>query len=245
MARPCLPMPTAGNRYAILPPYDCASNRSTFTATNKESYVEIETILKLATAIVGMISAAKIIFELSSGSKLKLREEYRFAKEFLKDLSQEPKLHPLAIEKGYYAIAGTSAIKSKEIEYILSLENPDRCLKDYVLSRGYLEHISLHENTKIDFKARYKEKWPRTWRKGVQITLYFIFGTTAVLPLLIHKQLDFQIKQAIIFSIITIPTFGLIAFESLRSFIKICRAEALVKSQSKHSKLILIKESSA
>jgi len=76
--------------------------------------VEVETIFKLVTTTLGIFGAARIIYEFSTGSKNKLREEYRFAKEFLRDIAQDPKLHPLAIEKGYYAIAGATSIKSKE-----------------------------------------------------------------------------------------------------------------------------------
>ncbi|MEI8613671.1 hypothetical protein P4S54_08215 [Shewanella sp. PP-He15 brown] len=207
--------------------------------------METETIIKIITVIFGIIGAAKIIFDLSTGSKVKLRDEYRFAKEFLKDLTQEPKLHPLAIEKGYYAIAGTASIKSKEIEYILSLENPDRCLKDYTLSRKYLEHLGDNENTKIDFANKYKNPWPRAWRKAAYIITYVLGGFAAMSPFLLQQFLSAETKQVLVFSAITIPTFGVFAFDSLRSFIKISRAESLVKNQNKHTKLILVERSTA
>lgn len=207
--------------------------------------MDIETTVKLITVIFGIIGAAKIIFDLSSGSKAKLRDEYRFAKEFLKDLAQEPKLHPMAIEKGYYAIAGTTAIKSREIEYILSLENPDKCLKDYTLSRKYLEHLGSNENTKVDFADKYKKSWARTWRKGIHLSVYFIAALAAMSPFLLQQLLNAETKQVLVFSAITIPTFGFFAFDSLRSFIKIYRAEALVKNQNKHTKLIVVERRSA
>jgi hypothetical protein len=207
--------------------------------------VEVETIVKIITVIFGIIGAAKVIFDLSAGSKVKLRDEYRFAKEFLRDLTQEPKLHPLAIEKGYYAVAGTASIKSKEIEYILSLENPDRCLKDYTLSRKYLEHLGENESTKIDFANKYKKPWARNWRKAAYIIIYVLGGFAAMSPFLLQQFLNSETKQVLIFSAITIPTFGFFAFDSLRSFIKIYRAESLVKNQNKHTKLILVERRSA
>ena len=79
--------------------------------------MDVEIIFKVVTAIGGIIGVGKVIYELSSGSKLRLREEYRFAKEFLKDVQQEKGIHPLIKEKGYHAIAGTDSIKSEEIEY--------------------------------------------------------------------------------------------------------------------------------
>jgi hypothetical protein len=40
-------------------------------------------------------------------------------------------------------------------------------------------------------------------------------------------------------STVTLPGFGLFAFQSLRSFIKIQRDEALVNKQKKHTTLII------
>ncbi|MCI0919425.1 hypothetical protein JNA64_19890 [Pseudomonas stutzeri] len=206
--------------------------------------MEIETIFKLVTAALGIFGVAKIIYEFSTGSKNKLREEYRFAKEFLRDIAQEPKLHPLAIEKGYYAIAGTTSIKSKEIEYVLSLENPDTCLKDYTLSRQYLEHISQNGNFKIEFSQKYKSNFSRNWRKTVHVLVYFFGSFIALSPLLLFKPLGLNINQFMGLAIITMPVFGFFAFDSLKSFIKIKRGEKLVSSQSKHTKLIIVKNQS-
>lgn len=206
--------------------------------------MEIETIFKLVTAALGIFGVARIIYDFSTGSKNKLREEYRFAKEFLRDLSQEPRLHPLAIEKGYYAIAGTTSIKSKEIEYVLSLENPDTCLKDYALSRQYLEHIDKNGNFKIEFSKKYRSHFSRNWRKTVHVLVYFFGAFIALSPFLLFKPLDLNIKQFIGLTVITMPVFGLFAIDSLRSFIKIKRGEKLVNSQNTHTKLILVKNQS-
>ena len=97
--------------------------------------MESEIIIKIILAIVGIMGAAKIIYELILGSKSKLREEYRFSKEFLNDLSQNKNLHPFVIEKGYQAIAGTSTVNGEEISYLLSLEKPVECINDYVLAK--------------------------------------------------------------------------------------------------------------
>jgi hypothetical protein len=197
-------------------------------------------IFKIVTALLGIIGVAKIIYEVSSGSKLRLREEYRFAKEFLKDLQQDKDIHPLTIEKGYYAIAGTNSINSKEIEYILTLENPDRCLKDYALSRQYLEHLKTSGNLQIDFAKKYKSNWSRRWRKTLHVAIYFLGSCIAVSPFILFKPLALESKQFLALIAITLPTFGFFAAESLRSFIKIHRGELLVKNQNKHTKRILI-----
>lgn len=78
---------------------------------------------KIVPTIVGVVGIGRIIYELISGVKTKLREEYKFAKEFL-DQEDISKLHPFTQEKGFQAIAGSTQVTQKEIEYILSLSNP-------------------------------------------------------------------------------------------------------------------------
>jgi hypothetical protein len=200
--------------------------------------MDIETIIKLITAIIAILGATKIIYEFSAGSKLRLREEYRFAKEFLKDVDQEPKLHHLAIERGYYAIAGTSAIKASEIFHLISLASPDKSLKDYVLSRKYVE---LNErNHKIEFRKKYKNRWSRNWRKGLCLTVYFLGSFLAISPFMLTQPFNLEPKF-MLSAFATIPCFGFFAFDSLRGFIKIMRGEALVKEQEKYTPLIIVK----
>lgn len=207
--------------------------------------MEFEIILKSAMALAAIFGIAKIIHDFSAANKNKLREEYKFAKDFLRDIAQEPKPHPFAVEKGFFAIAGTTAIKSKEIEYILSLENAHTCLNDYVTSRTYLEHIDRNGSLKIQFANKYKSALSRKWRKAAHVLAYAIFAFIALSPFVLFKPLALSLNQFLAVSAFTIPVLGYLAISSLLSFIKIKRAEALVASQSRHTKLILVKEKSA
>lgn len=101
--------------------------------------MNFETIIKIIGLIAAIIGAAKIIYEITTGRKSHLREDYKFAKEFLEDLKNNPNLHPFAVEKGYHAIAGSEIIDSEEISYILLLKNPGKSLRDYILSKKYLQ----------------------------------------------------------------------------------------------------------
>ncbi len=67
----------------------------------------------------------------------RLREEYRFAREFLTDLMSPAGMHPFVRRKGYQAIAGDTRLSAAEIEYLLNLDDGARALKDYVLGRKY------------------------------------------------------------------------------------------------------------
>ncbi|SPO55668.1 conserved protein of unknown function [Pseudomonas sp. JV551A1] len=70
----------------------------------------MENLVKAVSIIGAILAGAKIIFEFTIGKLSRLREEYRFAKEFLHDLQEtdaSKKLHPMAVERGYRALAGT------------------------------------------------------------------------------------------------------------------------------------------
>jgi len=200
--------------------------------------MEIGNIVKIIMAIGAMIGVAKIIYELSSSSKLKLREEYKFAKEFLADLEDEAPPHNLAIERGYYALAGTSSVPVSDIKYLISLSNPDKSLKDYVLSRKYVElNKKVH---KVDFRSKYKKKFSRVWRKSLYVCIYVLASLLAMSPLLLAAPFNLPPKFMLL-ALVTIPGCGFFAFDALRSCMKIMRGEALVKEQERHIPIIIVK----
>jgi len=200
--------------------------------------MEIGNIVKIIMAIGAMIGVAKIIYELSSSSKLKLREEYKFAKEFLADLDEETPPHHLAVERGYYALAGTSSIQVSDIKYLISLSNPDKSLKDYALSRKYV--VLNKTPQKIDFRLKYQRKFSRAWRKTFYILIYVLASLLAMSPLLLAAPFNLGPKFMLL-ALVTIPGCGFFAFDALRSCMKIMRGETLVKEQEKHVPLIIVK----
>lgn len=201
--------------------------------------MELGYIIKIIVALGTMAGVAKVVYELSVGGKLRLREEYRFAKEFLKDLEATPKLHHLAEERGYYALAGTSSMKVSEIKYLVSLTDADRRLKDYVLARRY---VVLNERTnKIDFRDKYKAVWSRTWRKVIHIITYMIGSFLSFSPLLVIQPLGLPPKYMLLV-FITLPCFGFFAVDFMRSFVKISRGEVLIKEQQEHIPRIYVEK---
>ncbi|WP_095129527.1 hypothetical protein [Pseudomonas sp. Irchel s3h14] len=201
--------------------------------------MELGYIIKIIVALGTMAGAAKVVYELSVGGKLRLREEYRFAKEFLKDLETTPKLHHLAEERGYYALAGTSSMKASEIKYLVSLRDADRRLKDYVLARRY---VVLKEGTnKIGFRDKYRSVWSRTWRKVIHIITYMIGSFLSFSPLLVIQPFGLPPKYMLLV-FITLPCFGFFAVDFMRSFVKISRGEVLVKEQQEHAPRIYVEK---
>lgn len=198
--------------------------------------MSFELAVKLITALVGILGVGKIIYEYTSGLQSKLREEYKFAKEFLGQEKLE-ELHPFAREKGYQAIAGSSIFTQKEIEYILSLSNPAQRLKDYKKAKLLFEKMETEGKFKLTYRKKYNSAWMLKWRKGFYIFSYSTLAFLAVSPMIFTNWFG---EQGILFLIITLPSFGFYAYISLNEFSKIISAERLVKNQTFHTSNILL-----
>lgn len=195
--------------------------------------MEVETVIKIISAIVAIFSIGKIIYDITTGKKSRLREDYKFAKEFLEDLNNNPKLHPFAVERGYQALAGSTSISSEKIAYLLSLKNPGKCLNDYMLSKKYLQLISINGDPCLTFAKKYSSSWSRLWRKVIYFLLYVFCAVIAIIPtLFLPKYLSFLFT--------TTPVFSYWAVFSLISYIEIDRGEKLVNHQQIHTHMILI-----
>ena len=199
--------------------------------------MEIQTIAKFIGALVAIFGIWKVLYEFKTGRKAHLRAEYEFSKKFLNEVATQD-IHPYPLEKGYQAIAGTNTVKSNEVEYILSLENPVQCLRDFVLSKELLEEIDTKGNLKLRFKSKYKNKWSRRWRKAMYLTFYFIFALIALSPLLLNGFLttNLNIVVQLLFSI---PFGGLYAWAALNAYSKIQRCEHLLKNQNRHTQRVI------
>lgn len=203
--------------------------------------MEIDTILKSAAALTGVVGAAKIIYELSIGGRGRLREEYRFAKEFMDALEENPRIHPFLKEKGYQAVAGDRSLAASEIEYLLSLQKPDRAVRDYVLGRHYLEHLQSAGNLQLSFRGKYKNSWSRKWRKGIYFLVYLVLAILAILPMLTPTLFGSEPSQVVVALSFCLVGFGPFAWMAVTAAARIHRAEYIVKHQSKHTQRILMK----
>ncbi len=207
--------------------------------------MDAEIILKFLAALVGLIGAAKIFYDFSTGRRSRMRDEYKFAKDFFLDLNSTSPMHPFLREKGYQAIAGTSLISGEIIEYLLTLTRPDRAMRDYVLGEHYLEHISRSGDLKIEFKEKYKENWTRKIRLYGYSGLYLIFALLALSPLILGKFLNLPLSTMLSSFLICSAVFGPYAWLSLRASVKMYRAQMLVSHQDKHTRRIMVSVKSA
>lgn len=216
-----------------------------FTHTERSNeLMDVETIVKLVGAIVAILGIWKILYEFKTGRKAHLRAEYEFAKKFLSEIDSQ-NIHPFPLEKGYQAIAGTNTVKASEVEYILTLEDPVQCLKDYVLSKQLMDKMDTTGDLKLSFRKKYSKRWSRRWRKVMYISFYFAFAIIAFCPLLIQSHFNTSLSNMAIQLIFSIPLGGLYAWGALNAYSKIIRGEHLIENQSKHTQRVIVATSNS
>jgi hypothetical protein len=202
--------------------------------------MDVLTIVKIIGTIGAIITLWYKIYEFRFYKKSRLRDEYKFSKSFLSDIN-ECELHPYSLEIGYQAIVGTEAVKPNEIEYILSLENPVQCLRDYILSKQLLEKLETKGDLSLRFKKKYVKSRARNWRKVMYFFLYMIFAFIALSPFIVSTYINLEFSKIFAMFIISLPFGGLYAWIALNAHSKIIRAEHLVANQTQHTQRVVIK----
>lgn len=204
--------------------------------------VNFEIFYKLGAFVVGVVGMGKVVYEFSVSKKSRMRDEYRFAKEFIDDLSKNEDMHPFLREAGYRAIIGDDQISADEIEYLLKLKDSYRTLRDYVIGRMYLDHQQHANDQKIVYRSKYSSSWSRNWRKCIFFFLYILFSVLAFGPFLLGRLVFKDSTDILLASALTIPVFEAYAWLSLSAVARIRIAERLVENQSKYIKGIVLDE---
>lgn len=200
--------------------------------------MDIDLITKTGALILGAISTLKLAYDWLYGRQGRLRDEYKFAKEFLKDLGENRQMHPFVKQKGFQAIAGDARLSSSEIEYLLTLNDSARALRDYVLGRPYLQHYATAQANQVTFQEKYQPKLTRLWRKIWYLGLYFVFFAGVFSPLFLPAFKALQASQALVLFAFTFSLLVPPGFLALRAGVRIARAENLVVNQQKYSEEI-------
>lgn len=201
-------------------------------------------LLRSVPFVAGLVGIWALKNDISMKKRSHLRDEYRFAKEFLSDFSLIKEIHHYLLEKGYQAIAGDNKLNSSEVEYLISLEKQDGSLEDYVLGKEYLFYSPLSGSMQIAFKDKFKEKWSLKWRVIWYFSLYLFltFLTFLAFAPFILSDYFFKDRPAdmAIALAVCLVSFGPYAWLSLKAGRRIKCAERLVECQRKitQSKLL-------
>lgn len=203
-----------------------------------------ELTLRIASALVGIISLIKIFHDLFTSKKTSLQNEYNFVKIFLNDLTDAENnnkpLHPFALEKGYQALAGTDAVSSSEVKYILTLKDSAQCLRDFIFAKYLFERLNTDGDFKIKFRKKYSKLWVRNLNKTYYILGYVILAFISISPLVFMSFLNQTLSQMSTQLMITLPIFGFLSYISLNNWGKFIRGEHLYQNQKEYQKTKII-----
>jgi hypothetical protein len=195
-------------------------------------YMNFEQLYKIILLVLSGIATWKIVVELLRGRQSKFREEYKFAKDFFEHISSEPNLHPFLKQKGYQAVAGDANLTVPEVEYLLTLQDSSRALKDFVFGRKYLVHFSTAAEAQIRFKTKYEKRWKIQAYKLYYFGQYAVLYFAAVSPLFFHNIAVYLQSRTLTVLAISCLVFLPISFYSLVAGLRISRAQSLVNSQT-------------
>jgi hypothetical protein len=194
--------------------------------------MDIEFISKVVAVAASVLALYKVLVEFARSKKPQLREDFKFTKEFLAELT--PDTHPYIVEKGYHAITGDGKLGASEIRYLLTLPSPSLALRRYSSARELLVFSASAAEARdaIAFKPKYSSHSKRKWLKRFYVALYAIFATLAFLP--IAFALDILKTNGLngLFLIsFAIVAFGPLAVTFLYSYGQFIQAEDVVRQQ--------------
>ena len=202
--------------------------------------MNFDLVIKLATLLGGAVATWRVVVELLRGRHGQLREEYKFARDFIKEVNESPNMHPFLRQKGYQAIAGDTRLSAGEIAYLLTLQDSAQSVKDYVFGKPYLEHHATAVGSQVVFKRRFESRGARLSRKVLFFMLYLLCYFAGFAPVALPAFKAMPPAQALITFAFTAVIFFPAGFFALRAGIRVARAEVLVKSQQKHSQGIVV-----
>lgn len=180
-------------------------------------------------AIVGSVFALyKVVNEFVSSRSLRLLDEFKCIREFIDDL--KPDTHPFVIEKWFRTITGDATLTAKEIIYLLSLPFPSLALKEYSISRKYVElkESTLNDKVVIVFRKKYTHG-KRKFVKFMSFINYIVFATLAFVPITFAKEIFRSNWQSGVVAILmSMLSFGPLAISSMLEYIRVRKGEELV-----------------
>lgn len=196
--------------------------------------MDTETIGKIVGIAAALYPIGKGVAGWMTGKTSQMREDFRFAHDFLSSISGgRDSIHPFALEKGYQALAGSRRITIPEAEYLLSLEDSSNRLKDFVLGYSYVQHLNTSGENEISFRSKYMHRWARQWRTWAYFIAYAALALAAFSPFILAAPLQLSFSTVSISLLFTLPTLGTYSVMSLMAAIKIASAERLVTLQCK------------
>lgn len=194
-------------------------------------FTTLQILAYLAAAASSSAAAWKAIDELLRKGNASLRDDYRFAREFLTNI-ETGIVHPAVAELGYQAIARDSRVRADEIAYLLTLQNPQQAIRRYISARSLLEFFNTAPATKIVFRSKYDSPRHRKLLKFWYLGTYFATYSLGFAPLLLVAMHFVSPSPGAALFALTAIMFLPLAYLSVRAGSSITIAEALIKTQA-------------
>ncbi len=193
--------------------------------------MDITFYFKAISIVFAAFTAILAYLKFTDSSRSSLREQYKFAKEVMKDLKEEQDIHPFLKEKGLQAIAGSKDIAAEEIDYILSLRSPSSRLTEFMKAQKLLTLFGNEGYRKFCFKGRYNKKTYRFVLKIFYGCIYFLSVFAAFYPIVFANSLNIEPFKLALTILIVFIIFVFYAIVAANAFLKITLAENLVSKQ--------------
>ena len=190
----------------------------------------VEGWIKVATIAFGAVTAWSVIVALLKGRRQRLRDEYRFAREFMTDLQGIAEGSPLLQQLGCHAVTGDTAVDFAAFQHIANLPDPEKALSNYAFGYKYVEYVTTSKAPRIQFKNRFRRRSTRFIIKLVFLLLYIVMYILGWCPAILHSLKMWGPSSPGPAFIITACIFFPMAYFALRAGVKVQRAERLVKA---------------
>lgn len=192
-------------------------------------------LLEFAAKAVGLFAsiftASKLFLEVVLNRKTRLRDEYKFVKDFLTDIGTPSSPHPYLIEKGFAAISGKDNLTAEEIRFFLSQRNPSLSLRHFSAARERYVEYCEHDR-RVKFKEKFTDPTKRKRSKILYGIEYVILAVLALAPMFFASDLfGANWKMAALFIVMFLVAFGPQAVLCLREVNHITKGEKLVNGQ--------------
>jgi hypothetical protein len=194
--------------------------------------LDIEVTAKLAAIGFGAITAGNAIIAIIKGRTSQLRDDYKFAKEFIADLNGVAAESAFLKQRGSHALTGDASIEFRTLEYLWRLEDPSQRIRDYSLGFQYLEH--LHTASAADpirFVRPYDQHWRRWLFKGWFLLCYVVTYLLSTSPLLLSILGKWGKSSPYPALVVMCIVFLPMAFLAMKARVRMQRAEKLVECQ--------------
>jgi hypothetical protein len=191
--------------------------------------MNIELLIKIFALVVSAIGTWMAYSQLARSRKTTLRDEYRFAKEFMNDLKSDKLITTYLKDKGYEALIGITSLTTREIEFLLSLPEPARSLREFVSGRKYLEHVPTAGEKPLMLKKRYRKPSALRRRGLFFMILFAVFYTFIWLPIFLPDWITFMGLRMSSALSLTIVLFAPFTYLFFRMALNVTNARAVLR----------------